>query len=127
LPDSLPAHIRDTFGSIRPQSLPAAKALQKYGFTACDKYDLLDGGQYMETSIASLRATAQTKTFYVEKASGSDPGDDRRPAVFSPKRAMPQFVAAWGNANADGQRLLIDPALFQTLNLDAGEPAEVLL
>jgi len=124
---TLPAHIRNTFGSIRPQSLPAAKALQRYGFTACNKYDLLDGGQYMETSIASLRATARTKTCYVEKASRSGPVDNRQRAVFAPKRAMPQFVAVWGNANTDGHRLLIDPELFQTLKLNAGEPVAVLL
>lgn len=124
--DSLPAEIGDSFGAIRPKSLPAAKALQKYGFAPCNKYDLLDGGQYMETSIASLRATARTKTLLVEKVSPAESEDGQR-AVFAPNRPMPGFVAAWGNANVAANRLLIDPDLCEMLHLKAGEPVTVLL
>lgn len=122
---ALPEPIRDAFGLVRRESQPAARALQKYGFIPCDKYDLLDGGQYMETSIASLRAILRTETFDAEKAPRSKHGD-QEPLVFSPRRDMAEYVAARGGATKSGTRLLIDPELFRALDLSPGEPVEVL-
>lgn len=123
---ALPPAIRDAFGLVRPESRAAAKALQRYGFTPCDKYDLLDAGQYMETSIASLRATHRTETLSVEKAPRSDPADNTETLVFAPRRGMAEFIAIRSAAIAAGHELLIDPQLFRALNLTAGEPVEVL-
>lgn len=126
---ALPAHIRKNLGSVRSKTLAAAHALEKYGFTPCDRYDLLDGGQYVETSIDSLRSTIHTTTLAAEGATASDLllVNSGQRMVFSPVRPMDHFVTACGVAAMHGDRLMVEPDLYRALELRSGEPLRVLL
>jgi arginine/ornithine N-succinyltransferase beta subunit len=125
---ALPEQIRSHLGRVREQTIPAQKVLRKLGFRESNKYDLLDGGQYMEIQFADLKRANNVRPLTAMQVAA--PIAETDPSVtFAPaSRAPHEFFAVRAPAHIDDNKLLLSADLYRALELERkGEVVNVIM
>lgn len=108
------------FAAVRRQTLGAERALTKYGFHQVRKYDALDAGHYVETTMEVLDAHMRLAPLTLGRATEAELGGSA-PCYFAPIRPMAAFACARAQAVADGATLRLHEDILSRLRLSEGE------
>jgi arginine/ornithine N-succinyltransferase beta subunit len=123
----LPEGLRNDLGKVRPQSMGCARNLEQLGFCRTDKYDVLDGGQYFENTLARLDATLKRDEQRVRPVPEEQiPADAPRLTVAPIGRPMSSFRCVRARCHVVGRELLISEEAFDALLVRRHEPVTVL-
>jgi arginine/ornithine N-succinyltransferase beta subunit len=120
--------LRQDLGKVRDQSIGCQKNLERLGFTRTDKFDVLDGGQYFESTLARLDKATPRRTLAVRPVPEWELRTDAALLTLSlAGRSMSEFrcIQTRGEIQADEVRL--GRATCATLGLEADASAVVLL
>ncbi|HZY84558.1 MAG TPA: arginine N-succinyltransferase, partial [Gemmataceae bacterium] len=118
----LPDAVRRGLGQVRGESVGCQKNLERLGFSRADKYDVLDGGQYFETTLARLGRAVGRQEHTVRcvrdgELAPASPGLTLAPA----NRSMPSFCCARAACLPRGDELLVEQEVREALRLGRRE------
>jgi arginine/ornithine N-succinyltransferase beta subunit len=118
----LPEELRQGLGQVREQSVGCQKNLERLGFARTDKYDVLDGGQYFETTFARLDRTMRRREHTVRCVRDGEVFSDAPVLTLAPAgRPMPSFCCARTAAWVRGDELLLSQEVCEALRLGRHE------
>jgi arginine/ornithine N-succinyltransferase beta subunit len=114
----LPEELRRDLGKVREQSVGCQKNLEKLGFGRTDKFDVLDGGQYFENTIARLERTVKARDYRVRCVRAGDiPLGCPRLTLAPANRAMAGFCCVRAACRIQGDELLLAEEVSEALLL----------
>lgn len=118
----LPEALRQGLGQVRDQSVGCRKNLERLGFARTDKYDVLDGGQYFETTPDRLDRTLARQEYTVRCVRDSELFSEAPVLTVAPAgRPMPSFCCARVAAWVRGDELFLDHEVCEALRLGRHE------
>jgi arginine/ornithine N-succinyltransferase beta subunit len=114
----LPEGLRQDLGKVRDQSIGCRKNLEALGFARTDKYDVLDGGPYFETTIGRLQRTLGPREYRVRPVREGEIPAELPPMTIAPAdRPMPSFCCARAAGRIRGDALLLGEQACDALML----------
>jgi arginine/ornithine N-succinyltransferase beta subunit len=119
--------LRHDLGKVRDQSIGCQKNLERLGFSRTDKFDVLDGGQYFESSMQRLEETITRRLLGVRCVPENQIG--RNAAIFTlaaANRPMPDFRCAQARGVVRGDELWLGEDVFDALELRRQDTVVVL-
>jgi arginine N-succinyltransferase len=122
----LPPEIRRSLGKVRDQTIPAKRVLKKYGFRETQKFDLLDGGQYMEVQLDELRRSNFDQELTAKRSSHSVTATDPSVAFAPAGRPPSEFFAVRAQAKIHEREILIPTQLYRELEIQRNEIVRVV-
>jgi arginine/ornithine N-succinyltransferase beta subunit len=118
----LPEEIRRDLGRVREQTIGCQKNLERFGFCRVDKYDVLDGGQYFETTLSRLDHFAARREYRVRRAAEGELRPDAPRQTFAPAaRPMAAFRVARARCRIEGEELLLGEEAYDALRMQHQE------
>jgi arginine/ornithine N-succinyltransferase beta subunit len=118
----LPDALRQGLGQVRDQSVGCQRNLERLGFSRTDKYDVLDGGQYFETTLDRLDRTTQRREYPVRCVREDEFSPDSPMLTVAPAgRPMQSFRCARTACGARRDELLLGQEVYETLRLGRHE------
>lgn len=124
----LPEEIRHNLGKVRDQSVGCQKNLERLGFCPVEKYDVLDGGQYFENTLAKLDRMVERREYAVRcvREGEIQPGAPR--LTLAPVgRPMSYFRCLRGHCRIEGDELLLAEDVYDALEMRHHESVVALL
>jgi arginine/ornithine N-succinyltransferase beta subunit len=104
----LPDELRRDLGKVREQSVGCQKNLEKLGFCRTDKYDVLDGGQYFENTLARLARTVKQRDYRVRCVRENEiPAGSPRLTLAPADRPMTAFGCVRAACRVQGDELFL--------------------
>jgi arginine/ornithine N-succinyltransferase beta subunit len=123
----LPEEIRQNLGKVRDQTIGCQKNLERFGFERVPKYDVLDGGQYFENTLAKLDRVVERQEYLVRCVPAEQMQAESAKLTIAPAaRPMPHFRCARVNCRVEGRELLLGEDVFDELLLRHHEPVVAL-
>jgi arginine/ornithine N-succinyltransferase beta subunit len=118
----LPDGARRGLGQVRGESVGCRKNLERLGFSRADKYDVLDGGQYFETTLARLARTMQRQEYAVRRVHGGAFAPTSPRLTLAPAgRSMRAFCCGRAACLPRGDELLVEQEVCEALRLRRDE------
>src|SRR6185437_13345836 len=115
----LPDQLRQNLGKVRDESAGCRKNLERLGFCRTDKFDVLDGGQYFENTIAQLDHTIKRREYVARCAHTWElPADAPRLTVAPAGRSMSDFCSAQARCRIQGNQLFLEEEVYDALQME---------
>jgi len=122
----LPPDIRRGLGKVRDQTMPAKRVLTKYGFRETQKFDLLDGGQYMEVQLDELRRSNFDQELTAKRSPHTVAEADPTVAFTPLGRSPSDFFAVRAQTRTHEREMLIPTHLYRELEIQRDEIVRVI-
>lgn len=123
----IPKQIKDELGVVRPETINAERLLEKFGFQKADKYDVLDGGQYYETTPERLRMRTRDdlRAYHVKRDDSVLENADADYYNFAPEgRPMKDFICGRSLAVEQDGHLCVPNQIYSSMDMQRNEPVE---
>jgi arginine/ornithine N-succinyltransferase beta subunit len=118
----LPEELRQDLGKVREQSVGCQKNLEKLGFCRTDKYDVLDGGQYFESTIARLERALKRRPYRARCVRPEEiPAGSPRLTLAPADRRMSDFCCVRAACRVQGDELFLAEEACDALLLSEHE------
>ena len=123
---TLPPDIRRNLGKVRDQTIPAKKVLEKYKFRETRKFDLLDGGQYMEIHLDELKRSNFDQRLTAKRSTHAVAPNEQSVAFSPADRSPSEFFAVRTQAKIRDRDFLIPTQLYRELEIQHDEIVRVI-
>lgn len=124
--DLLPPEAREVIGRCHSDGVGASKLLEWEGFSFDRTVDIFDGGPLVAAKRRNIRTIVESRVVTLEAGDVSGDGHARRGLVATNR--LPDFRVMQADiAVLDEDKVAITPALFEPMNLKAGDQARIWL
>ncbi|WP_261875040.1 arginine N-succinyltransferase [Vibrio rarus] len=117
----LPETAQEVIGHTHPHTLPARKLLESEGFRFNHYVDIFDAGPMLESQVQDIRAVREQNTAVVSIATNVSASD----TVYLVSNGQVKHFRALATkaVHIEGDNIIMDSALADTLQLKAGDRA----
>lgn len=116
---ALPEEVLSVFGTVRAETTPAMRALERYNFRPTTRHDFLDGGPYFELELSRIAQNTDARKLTVEFG---QPNSGAGYHTFSPLgRSKADFIAVKCQSNISDGVLTAPKHILKEADLRPGD------